>query len=36
MRHRQPLLNLVVRPLLAAIPHDEPPHRSAFKDVKES
>jgi len=32
MRHRQPLLNLIVRPLLSAIPHDEPPERNAFKE----
>ncbi|MFM9961208.1 MAG: GNAT family N-acetyltransferase [Planctomycetaceae bacterium] len=32
MRHRLPLLNLVVRPLLSAIPHDEPPERSVFKE----
>ncbi|MCE9546148.1 MAG: GNAT family N-acetyltransferase [Planctomycetia bacterium] len=33
MRHRQPLLNLIVRPLLSAIPHDEPPQRNAFKET---
>ena len=35
MRHRQPLMNLVMRPLLSAIPHNEPPQRNAFKEMAE-
>lgn len=32
MRHRMPLLNLVIRPLLAAIPHGEAPERNVLKE----
>ncbi|NUP96412.1 MAG: GNAT family N-acetyltransferase [Planctomycetaceae bacterium] len=31
VRHRSPLLNLVLRSFLSAIPHDEAPERSPFK-----
>ena len=31
VRHRNPLLNVLVRPLLSAVPHDEAPERSPFK-----
>lgn len=31
VRHRVPLLNLVVRQVLKAVPHDEPPERNPFK-----
>ena len=31
IRHRVPVLNMLVQPLLAAIPHDDPPERSPFK-----
>lgn len=32
-RHRMPLVNLVVRQLLRAVPHAEPPDRSPFRDA---
>jgi hypothetical protein len=31
IRHRQPLVNRLIRSLLAAIPHDEAPDRDPFK-----
>lgn len=31
IRHRVPVVNLVVRQLLKAVPHDEPPDRNPFK-----
>ena len=31
IRHRVPLLNLVVRHIVNAVPHDEPPERTPFK-----
>lgn len=31
VRHRVPLLNVMVRQLLKAVPHDEPPERNPFK-----
>jgi predicted N-acyltransferase len=31
MRHRVPMLNVILRSLLASVPHDEPPARSVFK-----
>ncbi len=31
VRHRVSVMNYLIRPLLGAIPHDEPPERSAQK-----
>jgi hypothetical protein len=31
LRHRVPLMNLIVRHALTAVPHDEAPDRNPFK-----
>lgn len=33
IRHRVPVVNLVVRQLLKAVPHEEPPERNPFKAI---
>jgi Acetyltransferase (GNAT) domain len=35
MRHRVPALNWIIRSLLDTVPHDEPPERKPFKEVRE-